>query len=45
MPGASELFSLYLGVAFEPPTALPAVPRAVLEEIPHHAVATASAAG
>jgi hypothetical protein len=36
--GRDELFSLYLGVAFEPPQALPAFPRAVLDEFPHHAL-------
>lgn len=33
-----ELFSLYFGVGFEPPQALPAFPRAVLDELPSHAV-------
>jgi len=37
--GKDELFSLYLGVAFEPPRALPTFARAVLDEIPYHALA------
>jgi hypothetical protein len=37
--GREELFSLYLGVAFEVPSALPAFPRAVLDEVPYHALA------
>ncbi len=37
--GREELFSLYLGVAFETPPALPVFPRGVLDEIPYHALA------
>ncbi len=36
--GRDELFSLYFGVAFEPPRVLPGFARAVLEELPHHAL-------
>ncbi len=38
--GRDELFSLYLGVAFEAPQALPGFPRAVLDELPHHALSS-----